>query len=134
MANELTHVSITTGHSRSSARGEAHNDIMEILKPIIVAGQGNIGGLHINIESGKSFTLAWEPGIPAVRCWFARESDPATWEAAGGQGPEPPAPWVAVELLTGALRCTPEGMFMLGDAERCIAWALLEGHMPHMPQ
>jgi len=129
MAQELTHVSATTGQSRSSMRSEVHDEMIERLKPIIAAGEGEVGGVQIRIETRQSFTLAWQPGIPAVRCWFAHESDPTTWTAAGGQGPEPPAPWVTVELLAGARSCTPEELFMLGDAERCVTWALLEGHM-----
>jgi len=129
MAQELTHVSITSGHSRSSTRSEVHDEMIERLQPIIAAGEGEVGGVHIRIETKQSFTLAWHPGLPAVRCWFAHESNPTTWMAAGGQGPEPLASWVTVELLAGARRCSAEEMFMLGDAERCVTWALLEGRM-----
>ena len=45
---------------------------------------------------------------------------------AGGQGSEPTGTWLAVCLLPGALQCTTHQIMMLGDAERCIAWAILE--------
>jgi len=31
-----------------------------------------------------------------------------------------------VRLLTGALQCTTEQVMMLGDAERCVAWTIIE--------
>jgi hypothetical protein len=33
--------------------------------------------------------------------------------------------------LLDALKCTPEQLMMLGDAERCVAWAIIESRVLH---
>jgi hypothetical protein len=59
----------------------------------------------------------------AVRCWLSRDPNPDLWDF---DIPEPSAPWLAVALLDEAANLTPDQVFMLGDAERCVAWARLE--------
>ena len=128
MAQALTHVTLMTGHTRRSPRSEVGGDIITRLKSIVAAGEGEMSGLHIRIESLHTFTLAWRVDSPVVRCWLTTtaDSDPRLWAAAGGEGPEPPAPWLAVQILRDALKCTPDEMIMLGDAERCVAWAIID--------
>ena len=120
---ELTHVTLTTGHSRRSPRSEVDDDIVEAFKPIVSGGGGEINGLHVRIETPHTFTLSGRAGSPAVRCWLTTtaDADPRLWATAGGDGPEPTAPWLAVRILVDALKCTPDEMIMLGDAERCVA-------------
>jgi hypothetical protein len=72
------------------------------------------------------FTLGWQANTPAVRCYLAKEPNPTLWKQAQGEGSEPTGPWLAVRLLPGALQCSTEQIMMLGDAERCIAWAIIE--------
>lgn len=69
----LAHVTLDTGHTRASPRSEVQNDIIALLKPIVAAGGRIIKDLHISIESHSGpltvFSLGWEAGNPAVRCW-----------------------------------------------------------------
>ena len=38
---------------------------------------------------------------------------------------EPAPPWLTAEVLAGVVARTPEELAMLGDAERCVAWAIV---------
>lgn len=69
-------------------------------------------------------------------CWDAA-AHPAWWHETlavcattphVGTAPiaEPAVPWLAVALLPAAAACSPAQLAMLGDAERCVAWALLD--------
>ena len=122
----LIHITLSSGDARISSRSEVHDDIVEILKPIVDAGGGEISDLHVVFESASVFNLGWHPDAPAVRCYLAKEPNPPLWKQAGGQGSEPTGLWLAVRLLPDALHCTTDQIMMLGDAERCVAWAIIE--------
>jgi hypothetical protein len=122
----LIHITLNSGDARISPRSEVSDETVEILKPVVAAGGGEIAGLHILMEAADVFTLGWQADTPAVRCYLAREPNPALWKQAEGQGSEPTGTWLAVRLLPGALLCTTEQVMMLGDAERCVAWAIIE--------
>ena len=71
----------------------------------------------------------------AVACWRAdREAEAwrqfrAIVAEFAGKLPdrEPPdLPWLAVYVLPYTLTLPPETVTMLGDLERCLAWALIE--------
>lgn len=57
------------------------------------------------------YSLRWRGGIAAVRCELR-------WRGA--------AATLSVDPLPGIAACDPEQIHMLGDAERCVAWAILE--------
>jgi hypothetical protein len=136
----LSHLTLTTGHLRASPRAEVGADIIELLRPIVAAGAGEVKGLHIHIEERRddrvTFTLGWSRDVVAVRCVLAPADSPAAWTharnlaVAAGQIPtmraRPVPPWLAAIVLppTGGLPLAQTRM--LGDAERCVAWALLE--------
>ena len=122
----LIHITLNSGDERISPRSEVSDETVEILKPVVAAGGGEIADLYILMEAADVFTLGWQADIPAVRCYLAREPNPALWKQAEGQGSEPTGTWLAVRLLPGALLCTTEQVMMLGDAERCVAWAIIE--------
>jgi hypothetical protein len=124
--DSLIHITLNSGDARISSRSEVSDDTIAMLKPVVAAGGGEIAGLHILMEAANVFTLGWEADTPAVRCYLAKQPNPALWKQAGGQGSEPTGTWLAVRLLPGALQCTTDQVMMLGDAERCIAWAILE--------
>ena len=117
-----------------SPRGEVDERTLDMLKPIALAGFGTVAGLSIVLEIHRVdndteaciFTLGYGPQ-PAVRCWLSRTRNPDLWQFGL---PEPPAPWLAVTLLDEAANLTPDQLFMLGDAERCVAWAFLEAALP----
>jgi hypothetical protein len=69
------------------------------------------------------FTLGFKHDVPAVRCWLSRTPNADLWQFGV---PEPPTPWLAVALLDEAANLTPEQVLTVGDAEQCVAWALLE--------
>jgi hypothetical protein len=122
----LIHITLNSGDERISSRSEGRDDIIEMLKPVVAAGGGEVAGLYITMEGANVFTLGWQADTPAVRCYVAKEPNPTLWKQAAGQGSEPTGIWLAVRLLPGALECTTDQVMMLGDAERCIAWAILE--------
>jgi hypothetical protein len=126
IANSLTHITLNSGDARISPRSEACNDAIQIIKPIVAAGGGEVGGLHITMEAADVFTLGWQANVPAVRCYLAKQPNPTLWTQTGGQGREPTGPWLAVRLLPGALQCTTDQVMMLGDAERHVAWSIIE--------
>ena len=41
-------------------------------------------------------------------------------------------PWLTADVLVGATEQTP-ALAILGDAERCVAWALIEDHTHAAP-
>jgi hypothetical protein len=102
-----------------------------MLKPVVRAGFGMVAGLSIMLETHRVdsdaevwvFTLGYKPDVPAVRCWLSRTPNPDFWQFGMG---EPPAPWLAVAFLDELANLTSEQVLALGDAERCVAWALLE--------
>ena len=76
--------------------------------------------------------------VMAVACWRAdREADAwrqfcdlvdiggKLWQHAQDREP-PDLPWLAVHLLPYIAALSPETLMMLGDLERCLAWALIE--------
>jgi hypothetical protein len=122
----LIHITLNSGDARISPRSEVSDDTIAILKPVVAAGGGEVAGLHITMEAADTFTLGWQPDTPAVRCYLAKQPNPALWKQAGGQGSEPTGTWLAVRLLPGALQCTTDQVMMLGDAERHVAWSIIE--------
>ena len=122
----LIHITLNSGDARISPRGEVSHDTVVMLKPVVAAGGGDIAGLHVTMEAADIFTLGWQPDAPAVRCYLAKEPNAALWKQTQGEGSEPTGPWLAVRLLLGALHCTTDQVMMLGDAERCVAWAIIE--------
>jgi hypothetical protein len=90
-----------------SPRSEVDERTLEMLKLIVRAGLGMVAGVQIALESHHV------------------HNDTETWVFTLGV-PEPPAPWLAVALLDEAVNLTSEQVLALEDAERCVAWALLE--------
>jgi hypothetical protein len=122
----LIHITLNSGDLRISPRSEVPGVVVEILKPVVAAGDGKIAGLYVTMEAADVFTLGWQPDAPAVRCYLAKEPNAALWKQTEGEGSEPTGPWLAVRLLPGALHYTTDQIMMLGDAERCVAWAIIE--------
>ena len=122
----LIHITLNSGDARISPRSEDYDDAIEMIKPIVAAGGGELAGLHITMESTDTFTLGWQPGAADVRCYVAKGPNAALWKQTGGEGSEPTGPWLAVRLLPHALQCATDQIMMLGDAESCVAWAIIE--------
>jgi hypothetical protein len=112
----LIHITLNSGDARISPRSEVSDDIIQIIKPVVAVGGGELAGLYITMEAADVFTLGWQ----------AKQPNPALWKQTRGQGNEPTGPWLAVHLLPGALQCTTDQVMMLGSAERCVTWAIIE--------
>jgi len=138
MTDWLEHYTVQTGHSRRSRRDEVVAGVLEVLAPIVAAGGGVIGpdGLAVSItctEGAAVYTLSYRdiPVASAMLCWDGAANAEA-WEAithgvtAVGAGPDS-LPWLAAVVHDTAALAPMEVVTMCGDAERCIAWAILEG-------
>src|SRR5215470_1055938 len=79
----LIHITLNSGDERISPRSGGRDDIIAMLKPVVAAGGGEIAGLHILMEAANVFTLGWQADTPAVRCYLAKEPNPALWKQAG---------------------------------------------------
>lgn len=136
--SDLYHLTLTTGHVYCSPRAEVQPDTIERLRPLLRDGSATIAGITIELDppqpGGRVFWLggANRDAVRAVVCWDA--DNPRWWADAVAHPTEvarplvqPPwAPWLAVELLPAATKLSPEVLAMLADAERCVAWALIE--------
>jgi len=79
----LIHITLNSGDLRISPRSEVDDDTIAILKPIVAAGEGELADLYITMEGADVFTLGWQADTPAVRCYLAKEPNPALWKQAG---------------------------------------------------
>jgi hypothetical protein len=134
-AATLTHITVDTGHTRESPRAEVDDLIIETLRGLVREGYGTIGGLAVEISVPRSagfasFSIAPTPNsTPVVGCclvWDARFSR-SRWHTIIEPLPlpTPTVPWLAAELHASAADLAPEVLIAIGDAERCIAWAIL---------
>jgi hypothetical protein len=133
-AMTLSHVTLDTGHWRESPREEVSDEIVDALRKIVRAGEGEIAGLSMEIRVRKgfaSFSIGPAGGPTVVGCFLVwdRDISLSRWPILSDplQSPFPPEPpWLGVELRAVARKLDPERLLALGDAERCIAWAILE--------
>lgn len=123
----MWHVTIETGHARWSPRDEVAPEIIDMLAPKIAAGGGVDGGIPWTVngiaDGAVEISIA-----DAVRMVVSRELNEALWRELYPQSPSPQAgPWCAVEIDREALASLPaEDVMILGDMERCLAWAWLD--------
>jgi len=137
--NELAHLTLTTGHARRSPRSEVAPEIITKLRPIVAKGGGalwNTGFGVVVVERGQGswiYDLSHE-GVEAIRCYLVAEPDASDrmWQRASANHPNavrpPTVPWLAVEILPDGVLYLASRMDIvqvMGDLERCVAWALL---------
>ena len=149
----INHITLNTGHVRRSPRSEVADHVPTLLRPLIEDIKHGNGSLRpIPGFDGYSVASSAEDG----ECLIARvyaNGPPAELiatigvapNAAGGRklwarlhqwGDEtkitsgndcPDAPWVSAKLTKVAYKYLG-AMLLLGDFERCLAWAWLERH------
>lgn len=139
----MIHITLNTGHTRISPRSEVSDDIVDTLRPLVRAGGGPLPGpargYRVQImRDGRdaAFTIlgplvsASEPG-PIVTCGLALDDATVVWRGLQRLMPDAPCqmpttmPWLGVVILpTAALAA--DATDWLGDAERCIAWTMIE--------
>lgn len=147
----LRHITLDTGHQRDSYRSEVADDVVALLRPLIddsirlrapvpVPVPG-LAGYVIEAMGGRNRALmvsVWgplSPAVPQARPLLVEFAVAPTslagsmiwrdWDASPGGRP-PSAPWCVVSMSEG-LAEDPEAAQWLGDLERCIAWAWIDG-------
>ena len=151
----MIHSTLNTGDSRRCPRSEVGEDIIAALKPLIAQGGGYVTESDISVAitrqgGGACFTI-FEGEKPLVNCSMAWDKDSqdyvwscaerlyldttevaqratGAWSDAIMAEPIMPdeLPWLAVVLLPSLFGTRRETLAMLGDMERCIAWAILD--------
>jgi len=135
---------MNTGHERQSPRHEVGDEVIDLLRPIIQRGAGEISDTRwgIRMVEGAApgscgFTLHYD-GSWIVSCYMAwsKEGANAMWPIAKhtaglhvvGQPYTRPAapPWIAVVMMPKAFSSGIEALMEAGDLERCVAWTVLE--------
>lgn len=135
----LQHVTMMTGNLVQSPRSGVEQRTIDWLQPMLRAGQGEAAGIPFEIvrrlPGAALLTIGSPPGVLCGVCWARERSDDgwaamlaASHETGARAFPaeQPPVPWLAVTILPGMLSMGFEVVGMLGDMERCLAWALIE--------
>ena len=143
----MIHLTLLTGHARYSPRDEVEQQFLDHLAPLVL--QANLGrqpvpgfpGAEIQLTSERRALIAtvWRGEIPLATWGVAPDAESAGalwpilvqqqaimpgWDRSRVQRPDS-TPWCAVALL--GLGAHPDDAHWLGDCERCIAWAWIEG-------
>lgn len=156
MSAGLEHWTANTGHCRRSSRAEVADDEAESLgkllaiagalgDPVGLSGPGDPWRLQVLAHPHGSRILHGRilapDGLPvavlavgedaspgAVRAWRDVVAATPWFEGAGipDRIDPPEGPWL-IGSLQPALALYPDATAWLADAERCIAWAFLEG-------
>lgn len=140
-ARSLQHVTLTTGDVRRSWRSEVHDGVVDTLRPLVARA---VAGEAVLLPGPHSLTLTAEArgrsllatihgaGAALVRMGVADRSTAGAglWRHLTGDTlPRPRTPWCAATLEPG-LVLHPDMVqvaALLGDLERCLAWAWIEG-------
>ena len=136
----IEHITLTTGGVRMSPRSEVEEDKIRRIVAAMRAGGKLWAGWSVRVQplgpGAWRYDLA-QQDTTVVACWLCAEkaTSDEIWEqaiehstldehavVARPRG----VPWLAVTLLPSALLMSAEQIGMAGDAERCIAWAILE--------
>lgn len=138
MTDKIEHITLTTGASRISERSEVRDDVVTAVRTAIADQGGKVRDWTIQIigspAGGHMFDLLWQ-GRRVVRCWLCDDQrvSQAMWSgvslaAPAGTRLHPPStvPWLAAAIVPEAASVPPEALMMVGDMERCVAWAILE--------
>jgi hypothetical protein len=134
-------ITLTSGATSMSSRSEVADTIVaEIRKSLGSKLRGKLwAGWSVIIDTtapGAACFLLLLHDIILSRCavcWDAAVSDGA-WEIVQDAVPDKVVvhrprgvPWLAVDLQLSAVLQHPDRLLQLADAERCVAWALIEG-------
>lgn len=152
----LHHVTLTTGHSRRSERSEVDAGVLALLAPIVAEAEQHgcaefpsPTGLMVLTRISESerpsrHVAVWavsEPQGPALvtialamqarqgaALWRSLRRFAGLWQPVLVSDPLPPAaPWLAAIVHAAAMTPPHPTLTWLGDTERCIAWAWIDG-------
>ena len=146
---ELWHYSINTGHGRWSPRSEVADEIVDVLRPLIVAGNHDtpmegyrlevsqtLRGLLCTMVHGKRPVMSMMVAAsqedldhlwPTMQeMYHAVTEVPAlrSLDYIAGSKPDKLPTCIAWPMFA-----TPQEAMWLGDFERCLAWTFLESHI-----
>ena len=140
----LQHLTLNTGHNRSSPRSEVADDVIDILAPFVAIGGGVLADtgwklqmVHGPADGSCCYNIAYgEDWISTCHLAWTAEGAEALWPIAvelarhmGGlavAGPPDQLPWLSVVMMPQAMLASPVTLFEAGDLERCVAWTALE--------
>lgn len=138
----IEHMTLTTGHTRSSPRSEVADDVVEILKPLVASGVGVLGdtgwSFGIMYGHGSCCFIIFHGSHRIATCYVAwtPEGTAAVWPLAASladktgadtpPGPPGRVPWLAVILMPEVMNVSLDIIMEAGDLERCIAWTVIE--------
>lgn len=129
----------TTGHMAVTPRSDMRDGIAEMIRPVLEAGSGDLGGIPVRVLRIEADMAALSIGVPMAVlmtvCWGDPAASQALWSHIGAEqrgapsGARAPAvPWLAVSRDLPVLAMLPQDtQSVLGDLERCIAWTLIDG-------
>jgi hypothetical protein len=147
----FTFITMTTGHAGLSARRDVSDEVIKRIGAAL-GGDGALwGGWSVKhgLDRGHArFEMANQGYAVSAGsvCWAADAAAEAwaQWldrlealDAPMQPVRQPPAPWLAVALIPEQLTALGQQlgaaqlaqlMLELGDAERCVAWAIIERH------
>lgn len=143
----MIHYTLSTGDSRISPRSEVADHVVDQLLPLIVPGFHRIPGpmpwrIKIDIADGAMVATVDDGRMPLVmfgvaadpasadRLWphleqaYLKISDSRGFRSADFKAPHQPSetPWCSALPMF----VSPADAGILGDLERCYAWAFLE--------
>ncbi len=147
----MQHYTLNTGHSRSSPRSEVRDDVIPIMAPLLEPGEHPVPwfgpDIRLVVPGGADAWLGtvYEWNVPLVtigiaataqqanEIWPALESlylqltDRPPFAGIDWRAPRQPErlPWVAA-VIVGPMPAHVASM--IGDFERCLAWAWVEAH------
>jgi hypothetical protein len=146
---QIEHITITTGASRISHRSETSPQVIAHIQDVIrravtplamIDNDWTIRPVRGTPEGTHVWDLLWR-GERIVACWLctSRAISDQLWDVASRSGAMPGArlhrpmmvPWLAATLChRPEIMTEPEftrALGEVGDIERCIAWATIDG-------
>jgi len=133
-------ITLTTGATSISLRSEVGDDIVRAIRKALTGGGELWAGWAVKLDrrDGWATFELLHRGRALSRsfvCWTP-EASAKLWEVAEALAPERVVlhrprgvPWLAAAILPGAIALVttePHLLLELADAERCIAWAVIE--------
>ena len=78
----LYHVTLTTGHVAETPRSGMRDGIAEMIRPVLAAGSGDLGGILVQVFRHEADMAALSIGVPnAVLMTVWRFRSPAFFES-----------------------------------------------------
>jgi hypothetical protein len=133
MTNQLCHYTIATGHTRRSPRFEVSDGIIEVLRPLLAAGEHDLPRfpgyrVRVTIEGTTLAATLLSKCAPLVTTFVVLD-EPGLEGVLTVTGCKPSGtislPAALVETHP-TLALDQDAVGWLGDFERCLAWAWIE--------